>query len=98
MINKNAKRSSKVLGFLTCLRVSNGSNDSDDCISINRTARVERKCRKRAKAIFKHALPGQVNKWQQVLTLSKVREGLSRTGHTLTNALLKTTCSFAIWV
>ena len=33
-------RSSKELGFLTCLRVSNGSNDSDDCISINRTARV----------------------------------------------------------
>ena len=33
-------RSSKVLGFLTYLRVSNGSNDSDDCISINRTARI----------------------------------------------------------
>ena len=67
--------------------MSNGSNDSVDCISINRTARVERKCRKKAKAIF-FALPGQVNKWQQVLTLSEVREGFSRTGHTLTNAPL----------
>ena len=67
-------------------------------IEVFKSARVERKRRKRAKAILKHALPGQVNKWQQVLTLSEVREELSRTGHTLTNALLKTTCSFAIWV
>jgi hypothetical protein len=61
--------------------VSNGSNDSVDCISINRTARVYG-------LQFRTALPGQVNKWQQLLTVSEVREEQSRTGHTLTNAAL----------